>query len=97
MKRLDPSHAPRTPPSELHTLFRRVANLVHSLSVSVCEKTASADQFSEAENALAGLPLGADEYSVVQCRLRNALRYFRIGEWGASNFELRLLARSLKN
>ncbi len=37
------------------------------------------------------LPLAADQFATVKCRLKNAHRYLRSDERGAARYELRLL------
>ncbi len=41
---------------------------------------------------LESLPLTTAEFATARLRLSNVLHYSRIGEWGASRYELRLLA-----
>jgi hypothetical protein len=42
--------------------------------------------------ALESLPLTTEEFATARLRLANLRNYARIGEWGAAEFEFRLLS-----
>ncbi len=80
----------------LTDMQRQASELALRLGATVSARRAKFQQFIEAETVFSALPIAADEFAVVQSRLRNALNYYDAGEFGAASYELRLLAGLLK-
>ena len=83
------------PSHSFEALFRRAAEMVAELARTVTARRDSRSLFATVEQELAALPLAADEYALVRCRLHNARRYTHEGEPGAAGFELGLMAKCL--
>jgi hypothetical protein len=86
---------PPTTNTSLELVYRKAAELVAELAATVTSKRDARRLFANVERELAVLPLAADEYALVRCRLQNAGRYASQGETGAAGYELRLMARCL--
>ncbi len=77
-------------------LYDRAITCLSNLTARVKRKCQVHADFEHAQRVIETLPLRSDEYRTARDGLRNARRYQRSAEIGASRFELNLLVRTLK-
>ncbi|MCU0961156.1 MAG: hypothetical protein MUF48_13715 [Pirellulaceae bacterium] len=68
---------------------------VRQLLATIHQHGAVNGQFGDINELLSGLPLASDRHALAARHLANARRYLTAGEWGASEYELRLLEGNL--
>ncbi|MEM8679937.1 MAG: hypothetical protein AAGF97_11335 [Planctomycetota bacterium] len=88
--------ATQTEPVTSNELFQFAAKFTERLAGYAWKRKWRYADFEELEKIVAGLPLASEDFSVANCRIRNAKHSLEKGEAGAARYELMLLARSLK-
>ncbi len=70
------------------------ANCLRQLAAGIEHRQSDVgDLLADLHVALEALPLDTEEFGVAHNRVVNVTRYVRRGEWGAAQYELRLLER----
>lgn len=65
------------------------------LQAQIARGTCAPHTFASLRQLLEALPLDTATFAVACNRLANARAYSQVGEFGAANYELRLLAQSM--
>ncbi len=84
-----------SPPSRLDDLWQIFADSVADMLRQLRATPLAAQDWDGLQQVLASLPMTTDEFGKAKNRLLNASRYAKTGEFGAAQFELRLLPTSM--
>ena len=90
----DSAHQTQTVNDICDRLLRKLGDLSSQVSHGSRSQDA-ADEFTEVHSLIAALPLTTEEFGVALNRLKNAVAYWRSGEFGAVRYELQLLTTSM--
>lgn len=72
------------------TAANRLHSFLRGAITNIQKKQPRAESFlNDAHDALETLPLATDEFTTASNRLRNALKYVEVGEWGAALYEVK--------
>jgi hypothetical protein len=83
-------------PVTLSSVFRPVFSSLARLGRSLRRSGVDGRELTELRQLLETLPLSSEEFALACNRLRNAQRYLRAAERGASQWELNMLRQQLQ-
>jgi hypothetical protein len=84
------------PQTSLQEIWEAILHSAFCLSFRLRHRSLTAVDFTEFHRRLQGSPLPCDEFATACQRIRNVQTYFVAKEYGAAEYELLLLTRSLK-